>query len=142
MATFENTLTIERPIAAVFTYLAEFENIPRWNYAITETRKTSAGPVGVGTTYLQTRSIPRPAVEAFEVTEFQPTQRLRIRGQLGPFPAVVSYDLESAANGTRLRNTVELGLPGPLRLTGPVVTARIKSAVRANLDVLRQLLEA
>ncbi|MFX0575902.1 SRPBCC family protein [Nocardia nepalensis] len=141
MAIFENTLTIDRPIAEVFTYLAEFENIPRWNYAITETRKTSVGPVGVGTTYLQTRSIPQPAVEEFEVTEFQPTRRLRIRGRLGPFPAVVSYDLEPAPSGTRLRNTIELGFHGPMRLTSPVVTARIKSAVRANLDVLRQLFE-
>ncbi|WP_442799833.1 SRPBCC family protein [Nocardia sp. NBC_01730] len=48
MATFENTLTVDRPIADVFAYLAHFENVPRWNYAITETRRTSAGPVGGG----------------------------------------------------------------------------------------------
>lgn len=141
MATFENILTIDRSIADVFNYLAAFENVPRWNYAITETRKTSAGPVGVGTTYTQTRSLPQPATEGFEVTEFQPTQRLRIRGQLGSFPAVVSYDLEPAPGGTRLRNTIDLELPGAMRLVSLVVTARVKSAVAANLDVLRRLLE-
>ncbi|WP_406267460.1 SRPBCC family protein [Nocardia sp. NBC_00881] len=141
MTTFENALTINRPIADVFAYLAQFENVPRWNYAITETRKTSAGPVGVGSTYRQTRSIPEPAVEAFEVTEFQPTQRLQIRGQLGRFPAVLSYDLESAPGGTMLRNVIDLELRGPLRLASPIVTAQVKSAVAANLDVLRQLLE-
>ena len=38
MASFENTVTIRRPIAAVFAFLADFENIPAWNYAIVETR--------------------------------------------------------------------------------------------------------
>ena len=51
MASFENTVTIRRPIAAVFAFLADFENIPAWNYAIVETRKVSPGPVGVGTTF-------------------------------------------------------------------------------------------
>lgn len=142
MTKFENTLTINRPIADVFAYLAEFENVPRWNYAITETLKTSTGSVGVGSTYRQTRSIPEPAVESFEVTEFQPAQRLQITGQIGAFPAVVSYDLESTDTGTHLRNTIELELRGPLRLAGPLVTAKVKSAVAANLDVLRGLLEA
>ena len=48
MQTFENTVTIQRPAEEVFAFLADFENIPKWNYAIEETSKTSAGPVGVG----------------------------------------------------------------------------------------------
>lgn len=67
---FSNSLTISRPPDDVFDFLAHFENVPTWNYAISETRKTSNGPVGVGTTYRQTRSILRPSEESFEVTEF------------------------------------------------------------------------
>jgi uncharacterized protein YndB with AHSA1/START domain len=48
MPAFENTVTIQRPAEEVFAFLADFENIPTWNYAIDETRKTSAAPVGVG----------------------------------------------------------------------------------------------
>jgi Polyketide cyclase / dehydrase and lipid transport len=51
MATFQNTVTIRRAIEDVFAFLADFENVPSWNYAIVETKKTSPGPVGVGTTY-------------------------------------------------------------------------------------------
>ncbi|MGO4644424.1 hypothetical protein AB4305_05565 [Nocardia sp. 2YAB30] len=54
---------------------------------------------------------------------------------------MVSYDLESAPGGTLLRNVIDLELHGPLRLAGPIVTAKVKSAVAANLDVLRRLLE-
>jgi len=45
VATFQNTLTIQRPVDDVFAFLADFENIPAWNYAILETRKVSPGPV-------------------------------------------------------------------------------------------------
>jgi uncharacterized membrane protein len=45
MQTFQNTVTIHRPADEVFAFLADFENIPIWNYAIEETSKTSAGPV-------------------------------------------------------------------------------------------------
>jgi uncharacterized protein YndB with AHSA1/START domain len=37
MASFENTVIIRRPVEEVFSFLADFENVPRWNYAIVET---------------------------------------------------------------------------------------------------------
>lgn len=46
MPTFENTVTIQKPAEEVFAFLADLENIPAWNYAIEDTSKTSAGPVG------------------------------------------------------------------------------------------------
>lgn len=139
---FENTLTIRRPPEEVFEYLADFENVPRWNYAIVETRKESDGPVGVGSRYVQRRSIPQPATERFEVTEFEPPRRLGVEGTIGPFPARVRYELTPAPDGTRLTNAVDLELSGPKRLLGAVAVGRVKGAVAENLDVLRQLLEA
>ncbi|HLM22686.1 MAG TPA: hypothetical protein VK390_14325 [Propionibacteriaceae bacterium] len=35
-------------IEDVFAFIADLENVPTWNYAIVETKKTSPGPVGVG----------------------------------------------------------------------------------------------
>ena len=61
MATFQNTVTIRRAIEDVFAFLADFENVPTWNYAIVETKKTSPGPVAVGSTYRQLRSSPTRA---------------------------------------------------------------------------------
>ena len=48
-------------------FLADLENVPRWNPAIEATRKTTPGPVGVGTTYRQVRASPRRTDEEFEV---------------------------------------------------------------------------
>lgn len=139
---FENTLTIRRPPNEVFTYLATFENVPRWNYAIVETHKISEGPVGVGTTYHQTRSIPSPAEETFTVTEFDPAHRLAIRGDLGPFQGTLTYEMRDIPEGTELTNRADLEGKGLAKVAAPLLGGRVGAAVAANLQKLKEILEA
>jgi uncharacterized protein YndB with AHSA1/START domain len=141
VATFENTVLIARPIEDVFAFLSDLENVPKWNYAIVETRKVSKGPVGVGTTYRQVRSVPSRSEERLEITTYDPPRRLEIRGQLGPFRSRLLYALDATGEGTRVTNTVELELRGPGRLVGRVAVPRVRDAVAANLRKLKELLE-
>ncbi len=142
METFQNTVTITRTAPEVFAFLADFQNIPSWNYAIEQTTRTSPGPVGVGATYRQTRTLPRRSEEDFEVTVFEPPSRLAIQGQFGPFHATTSYLLEPDAGGTRLTNKVELEPSSAmLRLISPLAAPGVKTAVARNLSSLKQLLE-
>jgi hypothetical protein len=116
--------------------------LPSWNYAIVETRKTSPGPVEVGTTHRQLRSLPSRSEEGFQVTAFEPTSRLEVHGDIGPLTATVSYLLAPTDAGTRLTNAVDLEpASGALRLAAPLAASRVKTAVAANLDTLKQLLE-
>jgi len=141
VASFENAVLIRRPIEEVFGFLSDFENVPKWNYAIVETRKVSEGPVGVGTIYQQVRSVPSRSEERFEVTAYNPPRQLEIQGQLGPFPSRLSYALDAVPEGTRVTNAVELKLRGPSRLLGRVAVPRVRDAVAANLHKLKELLE-
>jgi|1186.fasta_scaffold263378_2 hypothetical protein len=139
---FTNTITINRRPADMFGFLARFENVPLWNYAISETRKITGGSVGVGSRYRQTRTLATPSSETFQVTEFEPDRRISIDGALGPFRGEVTYLLTPAGNGTALTNTMNLQPSGPLRFVAPLAASRVKSAVAANLDTLKQILEA
>ena len=139
---FTNTIVINRRPAEVFGFLADFENVPLWNYAISETRKISDGPVGTGARYRQTRTLPSPGEETFEVTEYEPDRKLAIRGPLGPFQADVTYLLTATGDGTSLANTMDLRPTGAARLIAPLAGSRVKSAVAANLGSLKRLLEA
>ena len=142
MGSFRNVVIIDRPVPLVFAFVSDFRNVPKWNYAITETHQSSPGPVAVGTVFVQRRHIPRPSEEQFTVTEFAPNRRVVIEGTLGPFPARLGYEFESSDGGTVVTNTVELQMSGPLRLIGGIATSRVKNAVAENLSVLKQLLEA
>ena len=142
MPSFTNTVTIDRPARDVFAFLADLENVPRWNYAISETRKMTPGDTGVGTTYEQTRSIPAPSREQLTITEFEPDRHIAVVGTLARFPARLEYTMEEREGGTWLSNSVDLQLTGAVRLLGGIAVGRIRSAVAENLDTLKQLLEA
>ena len=141
MIRFENAVSIDRRTEDVFAFLADFRNVPRWNYAIVETRQVSEGPVGVGTRYRQHRSVPRPSEEELEITTFDPPARLGFRGTLGPFSAEVDYRLEPDDDGTRLTNEMRLQPRGPLALVGKLAAGRVGDAVASNLLALKQILE-
>ena len=123
MATFQNTVTIARPADEVFAFLADFGNIPAWNYAIARTVQTSPGQAGVGATYRQTRTIPRSRDESFEVTDFAPSSRLAVRGQIGPFNARLLASDRSARRRwwTRTSRHKTTGVGASLPLDRPSV---------------------
>lgn len=138
---FSNTVTINRRPEDVFAFLTHFENLPRWNYAIDRTERVGTGPIGVGTQYLQTRTVPRPAVERFEVIEHRPNRVVAIRGTLGPFDAIGTFRLDAVGDATRLTNTMQLEKPGAFQLMANVAGPRVRAAVAENLVVLKELLE-
>jgi carbon monoxide dehydrogenase subunit G len=138
---FTNTVTIHRQPREVFEFLADFENVPRWNYAIAETHKTSPGPVGVGTTYRQTRTLPSRAEETFQVTGFDPDRRLAIYGDLGPFKGTLVYELQEVEGETLLTNSADLEAQGLLKVAAPLASGRVSQAVAANLQKLKEMLE-
>lgn len=139
---FTNAVTIKRELPDVFAFLENFENIPKWNYAIHETKKVSTGPVQAGTRYEQTRTLPQHATETFELIEHKTNSTLAIRGDIGPFFGVLRYEFSTTPDGTLLTNVARLearGLGGALR---KLAGASVRDAVATNLDKLRQILEA
>jgi uncharacterized protein YndB with AHSA1/START domain len=138
---FTNAVTIERPVHDVFAFVADPENVPKWNYAIVETRKTSEGPVVVGSTYRQLRSLPTRSEETLRVTELVPDRRFTIRGDIGPFAGTLTYEFEDLDGRTRLTNTAHLEGRGVMKLAAPFATGRVRDAVAANLGDLKDLLE-
>ena len=120
MQTFQNTVTIARPVGEVFAFLADLRNIPRWNYAIARTVPTSPGPAGAGATYRQTRTIPAAAGRVSRSPSSSRPPASPSQGQPGPFRATASYLLEPVPSGTRLATEVELEpIPALLRPIGP-----------------------
>jgi carbon monoxide dehydrogenase subunit G len=138
---FSNAITIERSPHDVFEFVSDLENVPKWNYAIVETRKASEGPVAVGTTYRQVRSLPNRSEETLRVTEFEPDRRFGFEGGLGRFEGTLTYELEEIGGDTRLTNQADLEARGIAKLAAPIASVRVRAAVAKNLETLKQLLE-
>lgn len=139
---FSNAVTIARPRSEVFAFVADPENVPKWNYAIVETRKTSHGPLRVGSTYRQVRSQPSRSEETLEVVAYEPESHFILSGDLGPLRGTLTYDFVETKEGTQLTNTADLeAASGVARLIEPLATGRVRDAVADNLAALKQLLE-
>lgn len=142
MISFTNIVDIDRTAADVYAYLSDLEHTPDWNWAITKTRKTTPGPIQVGTRYRQTRTVPGPATEDLEITTLEPDSHIGIKGTLAHFSARLDYHLDQRDGYTELTNSVTLETNGALALAAPVLGPRIKKAVDNNLAVLKTRLES
>lgn len=47
----EDSIVIGRPVDEVLQFVADTSNDPKWHTTVVEVRKTSAGPVGLGSTF-------------------------------------------------------------------------------------------
>lgn len=139
MLTFEQTIRINRPVAEVFAFLADLENLPKWNYYVLEVRKLSDGPIGIGTTYHQVRKTDE---QELRITELEPDYIVAVQTVPPSSPALaMRFTLAQEGVTTRLSDSWQLdtGLPRLLEWLG---ARRIQTAVAENLTKLKELLES
>ena len=100
---------IARPPEQVFTFIAVdfLKNYRRWSPEVIYLESKSTGPIRVGTTCRQVRiDQGRRTESTFRVSRFEPEKRVDFEGTSNPFR--VSYQLDPAAEKTRLTFTFEL----------------------------------
>lgn len=122
MAGIEGDIVIARPVEAVFDYVADQTNEPRYNPQMVRADKITAGPVGVGTRFRSAVvSMGRTAEMLIEYTGYDRPRRLASTTTMQQ--ADISYTLtfEPAGAGTRLRWSGRVRPQGPYRLLGPVI---------------------
>ena len=142
MIRLTKAVEIERPVDEVFAFVANLENIPRWNGDVVKTKKMSAGPIEAGTTFRQYRDGLSGAGEAVAITAHSPHERLEVRARLADSPAQLTYEFDEVDGGTRLINEIEVDPKGAMRLITPVVESRVGHSVAENLAELKRVLEA
>ncbi len=76
MIKFETTVRINRPVAEVFSFLSDLENLPKWNYYVLEVTKLSSGPIDTGTRYHQVRKTDE---QDLRITEFDQNHKIVVK---------------------------------------------------------------
>jgi carbon monoxide dehydrogenase subunit G len=138
MLEFENSIRINRPIAEVFAFLVDLENLPKWNYYVLEVTKRSDGPIRIGTTYRQVRKTDE---QDLRITELEPNHTLTVQTVLPSSPSLeMRFRLDAEADTTLIRDAWKLdtGVPALFERLG---ARRIQSAAAENLSKLKELLE-
>jgi carbon monoxide dehydrogenase subunit G len=135
-----NNIIISRPVAEVFSFLANAENDKQWRPGVIEITKTSGQ--GVGTTYRQIVRGPggRRIDADIEITEIVPDQRIAFKTTKGPVRPAGSYDLQASEGGTEVTFRLATNLGGLKKLMAPMVARTMKSEV-SQLAELKRILE-
>jgi uncharacterized protein YndB with AHSA1/START domain len=143
MLSIEKSIVINRPVEEVFAFVAQGENWSQWAAELVETKKTSEGPLGVGTTYTHVAQMLGRRIEnGYEVTEYEPNRKVSMKSTSGPVPAETSLTVESVEGGTKLALTVAAEIAGVFKLAEPLVARIMGRQQDANFANLRDLLEA
>jgi uncharacterized protein YndB with AHSA1/START domain len=142
---FDQSVVIERPLEEVFAFVADPENDAQWTPVVTETRKTSEGPLGVGTTYEQSgHFLGRNFEMLFEVTEYEPNRKIGQRLiNPGPLGATGSSSVEAVSGGTQVTLSGEAQAGGFFwLLPDRIIAFPAQRMMGVALRNLKELLEA
>jgi len=138
------SIDIDRPAGLVFDYLADASNNTAWQGGQERCVWTSEPPIRVGSTYEQeARFLGKRIVSSFEVVEFEPGVRIRIKTTGGTMPIDVTREVRARPDGMASVNaTVRGDPPGLLGLLGPLMRLLVQSSVRKDYARLKTILEA
>jgi carbon monoxide dehydrogenase subunit G len=133
--------TINRPVDAVFAFVADGENGTQWRPGVVDIKRESG--TGVGTRYQQGIKGPmgRRIGADYEITAFDPDRRIEFQTVSGPVRPHGRFDFEAVDGGTRLTFSLDAQLTGLRRfLMGSMVQKTMDAEVR-TLDNLKRVLE-
>ena len=141
MPSAKQTVTIARPVAAVFAYVADGENGPHWRSADIEVHRVSGE--GVGTRYSQVVPGPmgRRIAADYEITTYEPNRRVEFQTTAGPVRPNGSYDFEAEGDGTRLTFSLDAKLGGIQKLLMSGMVQKTMDAEVGSIQKLKRVLE-
>ena len=143
MAKLEISTVINRPVEEVFAFVSNYENLPKWNSLSSEVKKTSEGPIGVGTTYRTVVKFLGQRIEGeTEVTEYEPNRSCAHKAKSGPFPVENRLTFERVEGGTRVSLMTEGEPGGFFKLAEPLLVSMLKRQFEGDFANLKDLMEA
>jgi len=146
MLTVENSVVINKPVEQVWNFLTDFKNTPKWDIGVLQTRQTSEGPAGLGTTFQNIGPfLGKTAIREYKVTEYEVNNKVTVK-LMTPSKsiqnAVVCYVFKPTKNGTKLTFMGSVEFRGFFRLIQPILLQRAKKDGEGDLSNLKNLIEA
>jgi uncharacterized membrane protein len=138
MVTYRKDITVERPAADVFPYLADISQFPQWMGG-THTEPISSGPMRAGYRY---RYQTDEGLMELEVTGFQPGRSVTAHTVSGPMRWEGTFEVFDDVPGqSRVVSSGEIRMKGARRLLEPFIGGEIRKAEQRELERLKELAE-
>lgn len=138
-----HSVVINRSIEEVFAFVTEVEKWPQWRAEVVEVKKSSGGPVGVGTTFSGVgRFLGRRLENTNEVTQYEPNRKFGFKTTAGPVSMQFTDTFESVEGGTKVSLELQGETGGFFKLAEPIMNRMVRRQFKTNYANLKDLLEA
>jgi uncharacterized membrane protein len=137
----KNSVVIDRPIEAVFDYVAQFERHVEWQDDLKSSKLN--GPPAVGVTGSDTRQMGRRTMSYdWEVTTLDRPNKIAFGTLTGPVRPVGSMSFSVDNDSTRVDFQMEMNPRGLMKLLGSKIDRDVQKTNVEHLAKLKQLMES
>jgi uncharacterized protein YndB with AHSA1/START domain len=142
MIEMEFTTYLNRPVDQVYDFVINAENLILWQSGLVKSELLTRGPLRVGTRVRQVRMMgPKKSEVKAEITALEPNKRFTTKTITNP-KATVDDLFEPQDGGTLLTYRFELHTSGLMHMFESQVKDIIQTDTNADLEKLKQILEA
>ncbi len=138
MATIETSVSINKPVEAVYAYLTDVQNQKSLNPSITAVE--TSGPMAVGMHYkIKMTVMGRPFESENEIVALEPNKVFGVKTLAKPpaSPVTNTYTLEPEGTGTKLHLSMDaVVMPGTEGMVVPQLRAGLDTALASMKKAL------
>ncbi len=130
---------VDRPVAEVFDYMADFRNENEWNSVAHDVAQLNPGPLAVGSRFKG--DYDRMGSVEYVIKEYARPDHLGGEGKAKMLTWYATFDLSGRKGGTRLVGTIDPHPKGVLRLAKPLMERVMKGQMQKGMANVKATLE-
>ena len=142
MRAFTYAIHIDRPQDAVWDFMMDRRNSPRWNNLVRKVEVATPGPVRVGSELLVTLDARGTTLQlTSEVWAYEPPHRYGVRNTRNHVTGVFEYRLRPDGQGTQMEFQCDIHPHGWMWLVLPLLVRDSRARYRDQLGNLKRVVE-
>lgn len=143
------SVDINRPVGFVFSFVDEPEKLKLWVSGLVETIRVTPGETRPGMKFrnvTQAANGKRSEAQG-EILSFVPDKQIKYRVVDSVFDAVIEYQLQATATGTRIIQNIDIAPQSRFvrlifTLINPIISGQTQKRLLTDLNKLKQVAEA
>lgn len=133
---------IDKPIKEVFAFVANPNNMSKWNSAVLSLQQITPGAVGVGTKFKSIGEMMGRRIEGeMQVTAYEPDGKCSYQVNAGPMQVNLNLSFKTVGTGTKISLNAQGNPAGIFKIAEPMMAGRVKAMMEENLAHLKSVLE-
>lgn len=133
---------IDRPVKDVFAFVANPNNMSKWNSAVVSLEQVTPGAIGVGTKFKSVGEMMGRRIEGeMQITAYEPDTKCGFQVSAGPMQVNLTITFKTVGTGTKVSLNAQGNPGGIFKLAEGVMAGQVKSMMEGNLARLKSQLE-